>query len=261
MPDFLGSVFSFPIDVFRVVARPLDDWTIQQPSLPCWRLWWNSEPGARVTWRGRRFALSPDRVILVAPETEFEALLVKPVALHLFIHFTPGALDWRRTDQLISLRIPSAIHEAILALSKKLSDAAHPAMAEPLRAISLITSVLALIDVARWPAPPADPRVRRVMAAIDADPGADWPDSALARIASMSIGGLARLFRTQTGGLSPQSYLQRQRLALARHLLMQDGLSIDSIAERCGYCDRSYFSTVFRKAVGVAPAKYKLHIR
>ncbi|NDC74634.1 hypothetical protein EBZ70_04945 [bacterium] len=31
---FYGSVFSCPIDIFRVVARPFEDWSIQQASSP-----------------------------------------------------------------------------------------------------------------------------------------------------------------------------------------------------------------------------------
>jgi AraC-like DNA-binding protein len=261
MPDFRDSVFSFPAEVFRVAARALNSWSIQQPSLPCWRLWWNSEPGASVTWNDRRFKLTPDHIVLVAPETAFKVVLSRPVECHLFIHFALGSTRWRLTDRVISLAPPDETLKAALALSKRLLQTRDKTLTEPLRAISLVSSVLDLTDEEMWPAPPTDHRVRRVVTAIDGNPGAHWPDAALARLASMSAGGFARLFRAQNGGLSPQAYLHRQRLALARHLLMQTELPIESVAEQSGFCDRSYFSTVFRREVGVPPAKYRQQTR
>ena len=77
--------------------------------LPCWRLWWNSNPGAFVRWQGRRIALGPDRFVLVAPETPFEVELRKPIARHVFIHFGLATNQWRLTNRVIEVAAETII--------------------------------------------------------------------------------------------------------------------------------------------------------
>jgi transcriptional regulator GlxA family with amidase domain len=128
---------------------------------------------------------------------------------------------------------------------------------EPLRAIALVAAVLAETDPGLWLPPQLDARVARATEAMDSQPGLPWPDRALARMSGMSVGGFVRLFRGEMGGCSPQAYLLAQRLARARTLLTQTELTLEAIAESCGFCDRSYFSTVFRRGVGIPPARYR----
>lgn len=67
---------------------------------------------------------------------------------------------------------------------------------------------------------------------------------------------LTRVFKKETGG-SLSDYLQQQRLALAKNLLLRNKQSVSDIALTSGYSNLSYFSTVFKKAFGVAPADYR----
>ncbi len=257
MPDFRGSVYSFPIEVFRILAPKLEAWHIQQASLPFRRLWWNSNSGASATWHGEQIPLGPDNFVLVAPETRFEVTLRQPIKRHLFIHFNLGALSWRVTDHVYAIRTSAETKVLAQTLVRRIPPSPEITIAEPMLGISLVSAVLSKVDTSQWPSAPADARVCRVVAAIDSDPGFAWSDETLARLATMSVGGFVRLFHRQMGGISPQAYLSCQRLAMARRLLIQTDFSIETIAERCGFCDRSYFSTVFRREVGIPPAKYR----
>jgi AraC family L-rhamnose operon regulatory protein RhaS len=61
-------------------------------------------------------------------------------------------------------------------------------------------------------------------------------------------------------GKPPARYLRETRLANAATMLAHSQASIEAIAEVCGFCDRNYFSTVFRKGYGVGPATYRRQV-
>ena len=65
-----------------------------------------------------------------------------------------------------------------------------------------------------------------------------------------------RLF-TQLAGHSPLEALTQIRLETAQQLLLDPAIPIKEIAERVGFPDVRYFTTVFRKKTGVPPAEYR----
>lgn len=67
---------------------------------------------------------------------------------------------------------------------------------------------------------------------------------------------LTRVFKKETG-LSISDYLQQQRIEYAKELLRNTEQSISDIAVQVGYSNLSYFSTLFKKAVGVNPGEYR----
>ena len=52
-------------------------------------------------------------------------------------------------------------------------------------------------------------------------------------------------------------YVTQQRLLHARMLLTTSKLSMDSIAEQCGFQDSAYFSTVFKREIGMPPTAFR----
>lgn len=52
-------------------------------------------------------------------------------------------------------------------------------------------------------------------------------------------------------------YLTGLRMARARQLLRETGLTVRETAERCGYADAFYFSKVFRRENGISPGRYR----
>ncbi|OUN16671.1 helix-turn-helix domain-containing protein [Allofournierella sp.] len=71
---------------------------------------------------------------------------------------------------------------------------------------------------------------------------------------------LCRMFRNQTGQSFSQ-YVTAQRLDRAEHLLRHSGLSIDRIAEQCGFGSAAYFATTFRRRNGMAPSAWRRQLR
>lgn len=58
-------------------------------------------------------------------------------------------------------------------------------------------------------------------------------------------------------GLLPSDFVKEQRLRLACCLLKETTLSLDRIAERCGYETGPYLSRVFLSAFGIRPSEYR----
>jgi len=66
----------------------------------------------------------------------------------------------------------------------------------------------------------------------------------------------ARRFRRYTG-LSPNEYIIKSRMKLARELLGDEEVLIKEIAIVCGYENEYYFSYAFKKYNGISPSEYR----
>lgn len=101
------------------------------------------------------------------------------------------------------------------------------------------------------------PAVRRRLAEyIDATLDQALSLGRLAAIACMSEYHLARMFRLSFG-MPPHAWIAARRIERARHLLKSATLSLQQIADACGYADVSHFSHRFSNDVGVSPSRYR----
>jgi AraC-like DNA-binding protein/mannose-6-phosphate isomerase-like protein (cupin superfamily) len=81
-----------------------------------------------------------------------------------------------------------------------------------------------------------------------------------ARMCGMSESYFMNFFK-QVTGLSFVAYLNNFRVEQAQLLLAQTDESMVSISQQVGFCDQSYFGTVFRKTAGMTPAAYRRRVR
>ena len=65
-----------------------------------------------------------------------------------------------------------------------------------------------------------------------------------------------RVFR-RTMNVRPNEFLTQLRLDEAKRLLTEKNISVSDAAEKSGFRNAGYFSTVFRKYEGMSPAQYK----
>lgn len=87
-----------------------------------------------------------------------------------------------------------------------------------------------------------------------ADPGLNV--KAVARRIRCSPNYLSSLFCRETGG-TLTSFIQRERIVQARHLLEDPAFNVKETARAVGYEDPAYFARVFRRHTGKPPKKYQ----
>ena len=141
--------------------------------------------------------------------------------------------------------------------------AAHRALAEEPPGLAVDAAVLAAVDALR---PHLRPGVRRLRTAPEHAAvrrarrhlEERWAEpvglAALAAHAGLSRFELARTFRAQVG-LPPHAFQLDLRIARARALLAA-GEPPAAVALTCGFCDQAHLTRVFKRAVGVTPARY-----
>lgn len=79
---------------------------------------------------------------------------------------------------------------------------------------------------------------------------------ALAAECQLSRAHFARAFKASTG-FSPLRWLGVQRIARAKMLLTDTELSLEQVAESCGFVDSSHLSRAFSQAMGVSPGAWR----
>lgn len=84
--------------------------------------------------------------------------------------------------------------------------------------------------------------------------------SSIAAAVSVSEGHLSRLFKQETG-MSINTYITHYRMRVAVRLLQDVHYKVYEVAEKVGYKDIGYFSSTFRKILGVLPSDYQNGIR
>jgi AraC-like DNA-binding protein len=81
-----------------------------------------------------------------------------------------------------------------------------------------------------------------------------------AHICGMSQSHFMSFFKRATGQ-SFTAYLNHCRIERAQALLVMTDRPMSEISQETGFCDQSYFGTVFRRVVGMTPAAYRRRYR
>ncbi|MEO0054956.1 MAG: hypothetical protein RLZZ50_903, partial [Verrucomicrobiota bacterium] len=79
---------------------------------------------------------------------------------------------------------------------------------------------------------------------------------ALAKAAGCSRRSFERAFREEHGEAAGAAIV-RARIDLAKRLLMRREVTIEMVADGCGYADRHHFSVRFKAATGMGPAEFR----
>lgn len=202
-----------------------------------------------------------------------ELFVLEPESVHTGVAAVPGGwaykvlyLDpaligaWAEEDA-----VPRAARWVVFRdeeLRRALLDA-HRALAQEPPGLAVDTAVLSAVEALRphlRPVPraartrPEHAAVRRARSYLEERWAAPVTLAELAAFAGLSRFELARTFRAQVG-LPPHAFQLDLRIARARTLLA-GGEPTAAVAAQCGFCDQAHLTRVFKRAVGVTPARY-----
>lgn len=168
-----------------------------------------------------------------------------------YLFVQPGAAAL--PDHCCTLSISSLVRELILHIADAPSD--YLAESATGRKAFVLLEELAQMPIERLHLPISnEPRLRRISKMLSGNPAdrrtlADW-----GRVVAMSERSLARLVRQETG-LTFGRWRQQFHLIVALRQL-SSGQSVQRVADELGYESVTAFITMFKKSVGMPPAKY-----
>ena len=133
------------------------------------------------------------------------------------------------------------------------SPRSHP------RGVLLLEEMLKILldDAARPPrAMPYERDLSELSAVIQEDPYARCDFELEARRIGLSYSHFRRLFRS-FAGRSPHDFLLRCRMRRAARELRETDRQVKDVAREAGYDDPAQFCKLFRKKIGLSPAKFR----
>lgn len=231
------------------------DWNFPGVYSPFWRLYHNARPGHGVSFHGRFHELTGEHIMLIPNHQLFHCLGKKPV---------PSFWMAFSIDRLVSPAqpIPILVKPTPTALSliedlRKLivrNVRGEPTESIYRNSLALLNVVLANANIQWKKDRPA--ALDELLEYIERNHRRQLSNAHLAETACMSIEGLSKMFRNYIG-ISPAAYVTQIRIKRASHLLMNDSMTIDRIAELTGFPNRNYFTRVFKKITGQSPARFR----
>ena len=231
------------------------EWNFPAVFSPFWRFYYNGARGHCMLFGERAVELTPAHLAVVPPHIFFHCLGGNPVpTFWLAFSFIRKPAH----DQEMPLLLKPRDTELCLIRDLREMILADPNW-EPRDAI--YRNSLALLQVVlsrpewRWQ-PTLPEHFARVRQQIQSGLASKLTAQALARCAGLSVPGLNRGFRRHFG-TSPARYVTETRVREATRLLLLTENTIDAIAERAGFPNRAYFSRVFKKVTGEAPATFR----
>ncbi len=231
---------------------------------------------------GRTEKIEPGRLFLIAPFVPHRLNTRDEIPCeHIAVHFdfaarvVPGGarIDRRKPYQIVlegGRVIPEVSRLAALdPRAEKLEQLVQARRRDPgapglgmLESRCLLLQILIqmLSDPDARRSPGADPVIRakmqRALTYMDLHPAEKLTAATLAESAGFSRSHFNRLFRLWTG-YSPMEYLLRQRVAMAKQLLLNIDRPIKQIARQLGFTDAFHFSRTFRRIDGLPPTEYR----
>lgn len=233
-----------------------------------WLLIFTIDGLGRFGYDGGEIIAEPGDLVLLQPHTPHaygvEARLQRWELM--WAHFRPRAewvewLDWpTEAPGLMRLRIADHdMRSRLMEQFQDVLDATHLAMRRrETLAMNALERVLLWCDALnpRSAFARIDVRVRTVIDYICRSFSRPIGMDDLAEQAGLSVSRICHLFREEVG-VTPQQFIEQQRMRRAAELLAFTSRNIQDIAADVGFSDPFYFSHRFRRHAGVSPRTYR----
>ena len=264
------ALLSFHIDLSAgcTVDTPSQWSEVDRPSgMDGWILNLTTSGQGRIGRGSRAFTVYAGRLLLFKPAVahDYGPLIPACTWTHHWVYFFPRSawFEWLAWPEVAPgiLSLDLSAHELLPRIRQLLEELTATAYGPWPRKVALAMSQLEQLLLWCDYANPhqrsgVDPRIQRVIDHLGVRLEAPQTISGLAQVAGLSMSRLAHLFRTETG-LTPLQFIEQQRIARARELLLMTGRPIADIADDVGMPDTTWFARVFRRQVGVSPRAYR----
>jgi AraC-like DNA-binding protein len=251
------------------LTLPRGEWRAEKLLDRFWRFYLNQNDGATLHFNDETWPLRAGTPYLIPSRVPFSGHNYDADVEHFYIHFDVLGLAEGVQRELFSAPVAVPAQPATRALAR----AAARSVGAPFSALDFTRQIglkallyASLADVLAVAPASQLQRARQLqqayaplapaLAFIEENLAVSLPVPHLAALCHLSEDYFIRRFR-QSLGQSPVAYIQERRVTLAAQRLLFSSESIEVIAAQCGFGNRFYFSRVFKRHTGVAPAAYR----
>jgi len=251
--------------VWLGVIRFADGWAPEASGRALWRLSFCDAAGASLQLGTRTVALPARRAVLIPPA----AARAKPDGdvMQLAVQFQLSGVGAEHAASLsgepLVLEADELRARLCLRLFRDLARSSAIGSATCARAKALVhLSVAAAFElggdelIAAESSDAAQRQLQPVLRYIDAHLAEPLENERLAALMHASESHFIRLFR-RVVGRTPARHVQEKRVQHGADLLARTSLTIDEIAERCGFANRYHFSRVFAQRMVEPPGRFR----
>jgi AraC-like DNA-binding protein len=246
--------------------RP-DSWKLRDTQDSFWRFYMNDNDGASLEWEGQTMKLQGEQQYLIPAGVRFSTHTAAEIN-QFYVHFDVMGLPAFAARELFDspIQLPSAPLQSNqaqiiarclrsgrsldLTLHLQVKGMLYDGLARYLQ--SLPVQRLEHYQARMAQLAPVLPAIRHM----DQNLTAALSNQELAQRCHMSESHFIRRFH-QCVQQTPKQYLLERRVQIAAQQLLFSNRSIDHIATETGFGNRFYFSRVFTRKTGTAPAAYR----
>jgi AraC-like DNA-binding protein len=208
------------------------------------------------------FTRSPDGFATLGDGEDFIML-----GGHVSLHPVKGSLLLDALPPLVHVHGPSREASAVEQLLGQLVEEVRGDRAGTRLASTLLTQLIILrvlrayledvgAKATGWLGALGDEGLGPALKLMHGDPAHPWQLEELARAVGMSRTTFALRFKTAVG-VAPLSYLFDWRMHLAERALRETDTPVSRVGLSIGYTSESAFTNAFKRAVGMAPRRYR----
>lgn len=201
-----------------------------------------------------------------AKECHFIALVVHPSVLHQNVSSIKSYYDSKfssQTEDFILLKKEITWQKEVITLLQKSQNEMIAQNKNPFQLLAYLQTMVARISehIQKNPDPGSDltstdSTVWKMLGYIHQNFMHDIKINDIAAAANVCRSNCCKQFHDVVKE-TPTSYLKHYRIMKSCQLLHETNRSISEIADSCGFQSVSYFISVFRKSMGISPAKYR----
>lgn len=283
-PSEIQQIFtSINLQVWCCRYWKLNQWDCNEMSFPYWRIYWNKNEGAVVSYGDNVFEPDSNKLLMIPPNTSFQAHLkqnhmfetgMKVIGkritekdqenliqanhlLHLFIHFTLGAPYDNVQPDIYEIKLNNDQKQKLTKLTEYLkAEVSNFSLQANLQIQTIITEMLGKLPPKHWDTLHVEHRILNCIRYIERNIHLDFNNNFLAKLIGLATNSFIRLFTSEMG-ISPQNFIKKQKIAKACALLDHTEMKIDEIAHYLGFADRYHFTRVFKKITDSPPGIYR----
>lgn len=244
---------SINLELWTTRLIQLSSWRLRGLNDPFWRLYIPVEGSARLTVNRDQDRIEIDleegSAYVIPPHTTMFSEMTGTFTKW-YMHFSLGQRgDWV-SPGIFSIDMTQTMMDSVANLSD-LESSAHP-----WASLRIVGEALEQLPESIWAQRRVDHRVEAAMEFMHGNMGRKLTAQEVAASAGVSVRNLNHLFQLHLGK-SPMNVLLDFRLNQACRLLRHSDISIDQIAEDCGFPNRYYFSRMMKQVRSTSPAAYR----